>query len=32
MVTDRERIADVVTRLAYACDEKDWAGFRELFI
>lgn len=31
MTTDRERIADVVTRLAYACDEKDWAAFRELF-
>jgi hypothetical protein len=31
MPTDREQIAEVVARLAYACDGKDWDGLRALF-
>ncbi|GIJ44873.1 hypothetical protein Val02_17590 [Virgisporangium aliadipatigenens] len=30
MPTERERVAEAVVRLAYACDGKDWAGLRAL--
>jgi hypothetical protein len=31
MLSDRDKITDVVTTLAYACDQKDWETFRKLF-
>ncbi|WP_255440544.1 nuclear transport factor 2 family protein [Actinoplanes sp. ATCC 53533] len=31
MLQDRERIADVLTTLAFACDDKNWEQFGRLF-
>jgi hypothetical protein len=31
MPSERERVTDVVSTLAYACDQKDWEVFRGLF-